>query len=68
VEADVELGHTVIDRGGLKGRIVANLDRDEFSPECPKSEWSYLDHGVIVMTAEAGLIHYESTDELTAVP
>lgn len=63
----MELGDTVIDRGGLKGRIVADLDRDEFSSECPKSEWSYLNHGVIVMTAEAGLVYYESPDELTAI-
>lgn len=63
----MEIGQTVIDRGGLKGRIVANLDRNHFSPECPESEWSYLNQGVIVMTAEAGLVHYESTHELTAV-
>lgn len=63
----MELGDTVVDRSGLKGRIVANLNRGEFSLEFPKSEWAYLERGVIVMTAEAGLVHYESADELTAI-
>jgi hypothetical protein len=63
----VKLGDAVIDRGGLKGRVVANIDRDEFSAECPKREWDYLSHGVLVNTDEAGLVHYESADELTLI-
>jgi hypothetical protein len=59
------LGETVVDRGGLKGRVVANIDQDEFSAECPRSEWAYLAQGIIVMTDEAGLVHYEDADELT---
>jgi len=61
----MKLGEAVVDRGGLKGRVVANIDSDEFSAECPRSDWAYLAHGIIVMTDEAGLVHYESADELT---
>jgi hypothetical protein len=61
----MKLGETVVDRGGLKGRVVANIDHDEFSAECPRSEWAYLAHGIIVITDEAGLVHYENGDELT---
>jgi len=60
----MELGETVVDRGGLRGRVVANIDQDEFSAECPRGEWAYLVHGIIVMTDEAGLVHYDSPDEL----
>jgi hypothetical protein len=64
-EASMELGDTVVDRSGLKGRVVANIDRDEFSRECPKSEWAYLAQGIMVLTDEAGLVHYQSAEELT---
>jgi len=67
VEAGLNLGDNVVDRGGLKGRVVANIDRGEFSPECPKSEWAYLVRGVLVETDEAGLVHYENPAELTAI-
>jgi hypothetical protein len=62
----MELGDTVVDHSGLKGRVVANIDRAQFSSECPESEWAYLAHGIIVMTNEAGLVHYESADALTS--
>lgn len=61
----VKLGATVTDRAGLRGRVVANIDCDEFSAECPKHEWAYLAHGVLVETEKAGLVHYENTEELT---
>lgn len=63
----MRVGDTVIDRGGLKGRVVANIDGDEFSPVCPKHEWGYLAHGILVETEEAGLVHYETANELALV-
>jgi hypothetical protein len=63
----MKLGDTVADRAGLKGGVVANIDRDEFSAECPKEEWAYLNRGVLVDTEEAGFVHYENTDELTLI-
>jgi hypothetical protein len=63
----MRLGDEVMDRSGLRGRVVANIDRNEFSAECPRAKWEYLMRGVLVETDEAGLVHYESADELTAV-
>ena len=63
-EGVMEIGEIVVDRGGLKGRVVANIDREKFSAECPRRDWAYLAHGVIVMTDEAGLVHYENADGL----
>ena len=64
----LQLGHIVIDRGGLKGRVVANIDQGEFSPDCLESEWAYLSRGVVINTAEAGLVHYENADEVALLP
>ena len=61
----MRLGDEVVDRGGVKGRVVADIDHDEFSPECPRQQWAYLARGVLVKTNEAGLVHYENADELT---
>ena len=63
----MHLGDRVIDRGGLKGRVVGVIDRDEFSAECPRSEWAYLARGILVKTDEAALVHYENADDLTLV-
>ena len=63
----MRLGDTVADRAGLTGRVVANIDRDEFSPECARNEWAYLNRGVLVESEEAGLVHYENAEELTLV-
>ena len=62
------LGETVVDRGGLKGRVVANIDGDEFSADYPKRDWAYLSNGILVNTDEVGIIHYENAEELTVVP
>ena len=63
----MRLGDTVSDRAGLKGRVVANIDRNEFGPECPRNEWAYLNRGILVEMEEAGLVHYENAEELTPV-
>lgn len=59
----MKLGDRVTD-GALRGRVVANLDRDEFSADFPRKKWAYLSRGVLVETEEAGIVHYENTDEL----
>jgi hypothetical protein len=63
----MKLGDTVFDRSGLKGRVAAIIDQDEFSAECPRNEWAYLTRGILVNTDEAGLVHYDSADDLTPV-
>jgi hypothetical protein len=60
-------GDSVADRSGLTGRVVANMDQDEFSPDYPKDQWAYLARGVLVKTDEVGLMHYQSADELKLV-
>ena len=63
----MRLGDAVVDQNGLQGRVVANIDRHEFGPQCPKDEWAYLARGILVDTKEAGLVHYEHADELRLV-
>lgn len=67
VEATVRLGDTVVDGAGLKGRVVAIIDRDEFTAECPRGEWAYLSHGILVQSDEAGLVHFENPHDVTVI-
>ena len=33
----------------------------------PGREWAYLTHGILVNTDEAGLVHYETAEELSLI-
>ena len=63
----MKLGDMVSDGAGLKGRVVANIDGNEFTAECPKRDWAYLDHGILVETEEAGLVHSQNAADLTVL-
>ncbi len=60
----MRLGDVVLDRAGLTGQVVANIDCAAFSPEYPESEWAHLARGVLVLTEQGGLVHYQDTGEL----
>ena len=60
----MRLGDSVIDQSGLKGQVVANIDRDEFSTKYPKAEWAYLIRGMLIKTDQAGVVHYENSNDL----
>ena len=60
----MRLGDSVIDQSGLKGQLVANIDRDEFSTKYPKAEWAYLIRGMLIKTDQAGVVHYENANDL----
>jgi hypothetical protein len=49
------------------GVVVAILEDGKFSPKYPATEWAYLMTGLLVETAEAGLIHYPDTNDLEIV-
>ena len=44
--------------GGTVGTVVCSLDTDEFSDEYPRDQWGYLRRGVLIHSAQTGLIHY----------
>jgi len=44
--------------GSTVGTVVCSLDTDEFSDEYPRNEWDYLRRGVLIHSAQTGLIHY----------
>jgi hypothetical protein len=46
-----------------EGTVVAVIDTGEFSDQYDAS-WSYLETGVLVMTKEAGLVHYPTAEWL----
>lgn len=59
---EVRVGDKVRLWRGNVGRVVCSLDSSSFSEEFPGEEWSYLERGVLVQTAEAGLIHLPEPD------
>jgi hypothetical protein len=57
------IGDQVTD-GDMKGTVVAIIDTGEFSDEYDASSWAWLETGVLVVTKEAGLVHYPAADWL----
>jgi hypothetical protein len=55
----------VTDGGGLSGTVVCVIETGEFSADYNAAEWGYLKMGVLVMTKEAGLVHYPDSAKLT---
>lgn len=43
------------------GVVVASLDNDEFSAECPKTEWGHLKAGVLIRTERGALVHLSTS-------
>jgi len=44
---------------GMTGTVVCNIDSGEGASGYPHSEWKYLRTGLVVMTDEIGLVHYD---------
>ncbi len=52
---------------GAEGTVVCSLDTNGYSAEYPRDAWDYLRRGVLIHSAQTGLIHYlepEATFEL----
>jgi hypothetical protein len=45
------------------GIVVCSMDTGDYSPGYPKEAWEYLEHGIMVDTNKAGLIHYVENDD-----
>ena len=52
------LGDRVAIATQYRGVVVACLDRSEYSQAYSKDAWDYLEHGILVETDFAGLVHY----------
>ncbi len=57
------LGDQVHLWAGDEGVVVCSIDTGEFSKEYPRSDWAYLDKGVLIVSRSAGLVHYVEPDE-----
>ncbi len=51
------MGDRIAIDGGVSGIVIFSIDTDEFSPEFPAEDWSYLGVGIMVQTEQAGLVH-----------
>ena len=56
---------------GNVGVVVCSIDANEYSAAYPREVWAQLGEGVLILSEEAGLIHYkepESTMRLLSRP
>ena len=64
----IKVGDTVRFVGDtMTGVVVCSIDTGEGSLNYPIEQWAYLEHGVMVDTKEAGLIHVDEGDRLVLV-
>ena len=62
---DLRIGDHVSLGGDMSGTIVAVIEDGVFSAEFPAFEWRYLESGFLVLSPEAGIIHYSQlTDDV----
>ncbi|VEA62820.1 Uncharacterised protein [Salmonella enterica subsp. salamae] len=46
------------------GIVVCSIDTNEYSEEYPEADWkNTLKRGVLILSDQAGLIHYEEADQ-----
>jgi hypothetical protein len=60
---EARLGDRVAISVTYRGIVVACLDRDEYTADYPREQWSYLGKGVLVNTDFGGLVHYEDASQ-----
>ncbi|AVF36276.1 hypothetical protein [Rahnella sikkimica] len=49
---------------GCRGIVVCSVDTNEYSDEYPEIEWrDELEKGVLILSDQTGLIHYEEPDQ-----
>ena len=54
-----------VEDGRLSGIVVANIEAGEFSADYKAADWAYLAVGVLVLTRDAGVVHYPDSACLT---
>lgn len=60
----IRLGDRVRICTGESGVVVFSIDTDEYSSDFPKSEWEYLQSGIMIRTAKGALIHTADPHDL----
>ena len=63
--SEVRLGDRVELWPGNRGTVVCSIDTSEFSSAYPKKQWSYLGSGILILSEQAGLIHYNELEATT---
>ena len=54
---EFRIGDRVTD-GSITGTVVGLIGKGEFTSDYPASQWGYLDSGVLMLSEDAGLVHF----------
>jgi hypothetical protein len=49
---------------GDVGVVVASIDTGEYSPEFPSEGWAELKQGIMVLTGNGALVHFEHSHSI----
>ena len=55
---EIKVGDRIRFPDGHTGIVGASMDTDQYSPQNPREQWSYLRRGIMVDTTFGGLVHY----------
>lgn len=58
-----QLGDQVAIGPSWNGVVVCVIETGMFTTEYPAEDWAGLEKGLMVLTEQVGLIHYEELDE-----
>jgi hypothetical protein len=59
---EAHIGDRVELWAGNLGTVVCSIDAAEYQEDYPKEQWSYLGRGILVVSEQTGLIHYEAPE------
>ena len=63
----ISVGDFVNVGADIDGVVVCSIDTREGTPEHPIEKWEYLNHGVIVDTKIAGLVHVAESAQILII-
>ncbi|WP_151715852.1 hypothetical protein [Acinetobacter sp. TUM15071] len=59
----IELGDYVELSGDMTGVVVVIVENSQYSKPYPKEEWDYLESGLLILSDQAGLVHFPQMSE-----
>ena len=59
---DIQVGDKVRMGDDDEGIVVCDISEGKFSPSYPKSEWAYLNEGIVIMFPRYGVLHMKDVE------
>jgi hypothetical protein len=60
---EIRVGDRVCMGDDREGVVVCDIGAGKFSPTYPKSEWAYLEEGIVISFPRYGTLHMTNVEE-----